>query len=40
MATNTTAHGLSKEQKGLRTYYAKLLHLAAEPGFRFGGLPH
>ena len=28
---------LSKEQKGLRAYYAKLLKLVGEPGFRFGG---
>ena len=28
---------LSKEQKSLRAYYGKLLNLAGEPGFRFGG---
>ncbi|HEX4086632.1 MAG TPA: alpha-amylase family glycosyl hydrolase [Chthoniobacteraceae bacterium] len=28
---------LSKEQKSLRYYYAKLLNLVGEPGFRFGG---
>jgi glycosidase len=28
---------LSKEQKGLRAYYGRLLNLVAEPGFRFGG---
>ena len=28
---------LSKAQKNLRAYYAKLLNLADEPGFRFGG---
>jgi glycosidase len=27
---------LSDSQKNLRAYYARLLHLAAEPGFRFG----
>ncbi len=29
---------LSKQQKALRYYYARLLTLAGEPGFRFGGL--
>jgi glycosidase len=28
---------LSKQQKGLRYYYSRLLTLAGEPGFRFGG---
>ncbi len=28
---------LSQEQKGLRAYYSRLLTLAGEPGFRFGG---
>jgi glycosidase len=28
---------LSKQQRGLRYYYSRLLNLAGEPGFRFGG---
>jgi hypothetical protein len=28
---------LSKQQKGLRYFYSRLLTLAGEPGFRFGG---